>query len=69
MWLGGGEDTGLASEAEPWLASMEKRVRYTADLLNMNADEVLEAVLSGRMPLLAKGGRVDAAALAAKYAA
>lgn len=68
MWLGGGEDTGLASEAEPWLASMEKRVRYTADLLNMNADEVLEAVLSGRMPLLAKGGRVDAAALAAKYA-
>jgi len=68
MWLGGGEDTGLASEAEPWLASMEKRIGYTADLLGMSADEVMEAVLKGKMPLLAKGGRVDAAALAQKYA-
>lgn len=68
MWLGGGEDTGLASEVEPWLASMEKRIGYTADLLGMSADEVMEAVLKGKMPLLAKGGRVDAAALAQKYA-
>ena len=68
MWLGGGEDTGLGSTAEPFLKSVEARVRYTADLLGMTPDEVLENMLRGSMPLLAKGGAVDKEELYGKYA-
>jgi hypothetical protein len=67
MWLGGGEQTGLGSAAEPFLETVEARVRYTADALGMDAERVLDMYLKGEIPLLAKGGKVDGAALAKKY--
>ena len=59
MWLGGGEDTGLGSAAEPFLATFESRIRYTADALGMDPDKVADMVLRGEIPMLAKGGRVS----------
>ena len=58
MWLGGGEDTGLGSAAEPFLGTLEARVRYTADQLGLPAEVVMEQMLKGEIPLLAKGGSV-----------
>lgn len=59
MWLGGGETTGLASAAEPFVGTFEARVRYTADRLGMDPDKLLEMVLRGDTPLLAEGGSVQ----------
>jgi len=67
MWLGGGDDTGLGSTPEPFLKSVEARVKYTADMLGLEPDAVLESFLSGSMPLLAKGGSVNTSRLRAKY--
>jgi hypothetical protein len=67
MWLGGGEQTGLGSAAEPFLETVEARVRYTADALGMDAERVLDMYLKGEIPLLAKGGEVDKEKLAEKY--
>lgn len=58
MWLGGGEETGLGSAAEPFVSTVEARVRYTADRLGMDPDAVLEMFLRGEVPLLRDGGRV-----------
>lgn len=58
MWLGGGEDTGLGSAAEPFVASVEARVRYTADRLGMDPEKVMDMYLTGQIPLLRDGGRV-----------
>lgn len=60
MWLGGGETTGLASAAEPFVGTFEARVKYTADRLGMDPDKLLEMVLRGDVPLLAEGGAVSA---------
>lgn len=68
MWLGGGEDTGLGSAAEPFIGTLEARVRYTADRLGMDPERVLDMMLRGEIPLLAEGGSVDKDALFAKYA-
>jgi hypothetical protein len=59
MWLGGGEETGLGSAAEPFLETFESRIRYTADRLNIDPEVLLEMVLRGDVPLLRDGGRVD----------
>ena len=59
MWLGGGEATGLASAAEPFVGTFEARVRYTADRLGMDPETVMEMMLKGEIPLLAKGGSVQ----------
>jgi hypothetical protein len=67
MWLGGGEDTGLGSAAEPFLSTVDARVRYTADALGMNPEAVLDMYLKGEIPLLAQGGAVDADKLSEKY--
>lgn len=67
MWTGGAEDTGLGSTAEPFLKTFEARVKYTADRLGLEPDDVLEQMLKGKTPLLAEGGHVDRAALAEKY--
>lgn len=56
MWLGGGETTGLGSAAEPFLGTLEARVRYTADRLGMDPEVVMEMFLRGEIPMLAKGG-------------
>lgn len=69
MWLGGGDTTGLGSAAEPFIGTLEARVRYTADRLGMDPEKVLDMMLRGEVPLMAKGGGVDAQALAEKYAA
>lgn len=58
MWLGGGETTGLGSAAEPFLGTLEARVRYTADRLGMDPETVLDMMVKGEIPLLAKGGAV-----------
>ena len=68
MWLGGGEETGLASAAEPFVGTFEARVRYTADRLGLDPGKVLEQVLKGEIPLLAEGGSVDLERLSRKYA-
>jgi len=67
MWVGGGEDTGLGSVAEPFLKTFEARIKYTADRLGVSPDIVMEKMLKGEMPLMAQGGSVDAGELAAKY--
>lgn len=69
MWLGGGDTTGLGSAAEPFIGTLEARIRYTADRLGMDPEKVLDMMLRGEVPLLAKGGSVDAQALAEKYGA
>lgn len=67
MWVGGGEDTGLGSVAEPFLKTFEARIKYTADRLGVSPDVVMEKMLKGETPLLAKGGSVNTKQLAAKY--
>jgi hypothetical protein len=67
MWTGAADKTGLASEAEPFMKTFEARVLYTADRLGVDPEVILDSVLKGGMPLLAKGGRVDAKKLAEKY--
>lgn len=69
MWLGGGDTTGLGSAAEPFIGTLEARIRYTADRLGMDPEKVLDMMLRGEVPLMAEGGAVDAQALAEKYAA
>ena len=60
MWLGGGEDTGLGSAPEPFLATLEARARYTADRLGLPPEKILEQMVRGDIPLMAEGGRVEA---------
>lgn len=69
MWLGGGDTTGLGSAAEPFIGTLEARIRYTADRLGMDPEKVRDMMLKGEVPLMAEGGAVDAQALAEKYAA
>ena len=69
MWLGGGEDTGLGSAAEPFLSTVDARIRYTADALGMDPEKVLDMYLKGEIPLLAEGGSVQREKLADKYGA
>lgn len=64
MWLGGGEDTGLGSAPEPFLRTLENRVRYTADRLGEDPNAILRHFTQGNIPLMAKGGSVNADALA-----
>ena len=65
MWLGGGDETGLGSAPEPFVATVEARVRYTADALGMDPEKLLEMYLKGDVPLMARGGSVKA--LSDKY--
>ncbi len=69
MWLGGGDTTGLGSAAEPFIGTLEARIRYTADRLGMDPEKVRDMMLRGEVPLMAQGGAVDAERLAEKYAA
>lgn len=58
MWVGAGDETGLGSALEPFLKTFEARVKYTADRLGVDPKTVLKGVMSGKTPLLAKGGSV-----------
>lgn len=68
MWLGGGEETGLGSAAEPFLRTFESRLKYTADRLGVPAKDVLDGLVRGKLPLLSVGGAVSAGALSTKHA-
>lgn len=59
MWLGGGDTTGLGSAAEPFLATLEARTRYTADRLGLSPEVVRDLMVKGDVPLLAEGGLVE----------
>jgi len=67
MWVGGGEDTGLGSVAEPFLKTFEARIKYTADRLGVDPEIVMEKMLKGEMPLMAQGGPVELEELSEKY--
>jgi hypothetical protein len=67
MWIGGGDDTGLGSAPEAFLDTLDSRVRYTGDRLNVDHEKVLDRLLRGETPLLATGGAVTLDALASKY--
>lgn len=67
MWLGGGDTTGLGSAAEPFAATLDARVRYTAEALGVDVDRLLDMYLKGEVPLLAEGGSVDVDQLAGRY--
>ena len=66
MWVGAGDETGLGSAREPFLKTFEARVKYTADRLGVDPKTVLRDVLSGKTPLLAKGGSVKKSKFAVK---
>ena len=46
--------------------AMEARVKYTADRLGVDPKTVLKGVMSGKTPLLAKGGPVKKSKFAVK---
>lgn len=69
MWVGAGDETGLGSALEPFLKTFEARVKYTADRLGVDPKTVLKGVMSGKTPLLAKGGRVNKLAVKKKPSA
>ena len=66
MWVGAGDETGLGSALEPFLKTFEARVKYTADRLGVDPKTVLKGVMSGKTPLLAKGGSVKKSKFAVK---
>jgi len=57
-WIGGGEQTGLRSAADPFLRVFEQRVRLTAEKTGVPPEQVLRRFIRGEMPLLKFGGGV-----------
>lgn len=53
--------------AEPFAATLEARVRYTADRLGLDPEKVLDMLLKGQIPLLRDGGSVSLESLSARY--
>jgi hypothetical protein len=51
-WLGGGKQTGLASPVEPFLRTLEDRIRLTAEARGLTPGEVLRSFIRGQHPLL-----------------
>lgn len=51
-WVGGGEETGLKSTADPFLKVFEQRVNLTAQKTGLSPKEVLRRTIRGEMPLL-----------------
>ena len=58
MWVGAGDATGLASPPEPFLRTLEARIKYTADRMGSTPQKVLDALVRGKAPLLSVGGAV-----------
>lgn len=56
MWVGAGDETGLASPPDPFLAVLESRVMHTADQTGIDPQTVLRRFIRGEMPLLSVGG-------------
>jgi hypothetical protein len=58
MWTGGAAETGMASPPEPFLRTVESRVKYTAERMGLNPETVLDGFLKGSIPLLSLGAGV-----------
>lgn len=50
-WVGAGELTGLQSPPEPYLRTLENRIKYTADVFGMDPEVVLKQYIRGEIPL------------------
>jgi hypothetical protein len=57
-WIGGGEQTGLKSTADPFLRVVEDRIRLTAAHHGLTPDDVLRRFMRGEMALRSTGGLV-----------
>ena len=55
-WVGGGNETGLQSTADPFLKVLEQRIEKTAQARSMTKRYVLDQFIRGKMPLLGLGG-------------
>jgi hypothetical protein len=55
-WVGGGEQTGLKSTADPFLKVLEDRVRLTAGKRGVTPQQALIDFVKGNLPLLSAGG-------------
>lgn len=51
VWFGAGEQTGVRSPTERFIDTVEKRVRYTAEILGMDPRVVLRQYIKGEIPL------------------
>lgn len=55
-WIGGGDQTGLASSADPFVKVLEQRIQKTADARGVTPAEVLRQFIRGKAPLLSGAG-------------
>ena len=51
LWVGAGDLTGLESPPEPFSKTVETRIKYTAEALGKDPQEVLERYILGEIPL------------------
>ena len=51
VWFGAGEQTGVRSPTERFIDTVEKRVRYTAEILGTDPKVVLKQYIRGEIPL------------------
>lgn len=66
-WFGSGADTGLKSETKTIAELMNERVNVAAQILGLPPEKALRLLYESDIPVMAKGGDVDTAALAQKY--
>jgi hypothetical protein len=66
-WFGSGADTGLASATKTIPELINERVNVTAQALGIDPKAALKLFYEGKIPLMAKGGSVNADELAEKY--
>ena len=55
LWLGAGKITGLQSPPEPFLRTLEKKIKYTAEQLGADPETVLRQYVRGEIPLAQMG--------------
>ena len=55
LWLGAGKLTGLMSPPEPFIKTLEKRIKYTAEQLGADPDTVMRQYIRGEIPLAEVG--------------
>lgn len=62
-WTGGGKDTGLKSEAIPYMEALQKRILITSKITGLPPDVVREQLVRGQISLYADGGKAQASEL------
>ena len=55
LWLGSGKLTGLQSPPEPFIRTLEKRIKYTAEQLGADPETVMRQYVRGEIPLAEVG--------------